>query len=77
MNLEEFLFKYLHIGWGEVPPSDFQSHHTIIGTCGECNYKKNYDEEGGNICKHPDNDHVEDGFPDTFGCIHFKEKEEG
>lgn len=45
----------------------------VIGTCGTCKYKKNFPEVE-NVCKHPDN-WVENGFPDSFGCIHWTTKE--
>ena len=73
MRLSDYAHEYIyaHI------PMEAQGLH-VIGTCGECKFKKNYPvpeslDEGENVCKHPEN-WVENGFPDDFGCIHFEKK---
>ena len=76
-RLEAFLFDYLSISWGEVPPGPHTSGHVIIGTCGECKFKE------GQAKYECSNEKVFEVFgrwmvPELakdFGCIHFEKKQ--
>jgi len=78
MRLEEWLFKWLSINWGEVPPDAGKEDWHVIGTCGECKWWQEYGE-----CWNPKMYHIAPDshfegrlrFKKNDGCIHFKQKE--
>ena len=73
MRLEEWLFKWLSINWGEVPPDAGKEDWHVIGTCGECKLIGDkaitLSQHGTFFCSINGRYEKED-----FGCIHFEPK---